>query len=262
MQKVLCSLIDDERHAQLTALRSPTSCSRISSCSGEFASSFLNPFFPSPASWLLPAEFNSVVKLRLGLPILSEPAPCTLCLGNAMVDELGHHSCTCMEGGDRTHLHNTLVDAVHTLSSQGLLGSRREQNPFPLQAHLRVDGMITRGVIRPIVTDQACIFPLSGSHLAAARRTPGGAATAYEWNKIARYGAAAAEADFAFVPLVVELFGSWGMSALTHLRFVATAWGRQRNLPAHRAIPQVFGELSLKLQRGLARILLKNADRG
>jgi hypothetical protein len=262
LQKTLSKAIDAGRKARFLSTASPQTVARVMSCSGQYASAFLVPLAPTRKSWLTSSEFCTMMMLRLGEQLLPEPSPCALCLGNAMVDVLGHHSCTCMEGGDRTRLHNSLVDAVHTFSSHALLGSRREQCPFPLHPHLRLDGILTRGVARPVLTDQACIFPLAASHLLAASHTPGGAATAYEATKVATYGAAAVEANFSFVPLVVELFGSWGESAMMHLRFVASAWGRQRNLPAHRAIPQVFAALSLTLQRGLARILLKNEPRG
>ena len=163
-QKVLCAAIDDQRHARMLATSTQTDRARITSCAGEYAGAFLVPAYPIPASWLLPAEFVVVLRLRLGLPVAAEAVPCALCLGTATADTLGHHSCCCMEGGDRTHLHNALVDAVHVFSSYALLGSRREQNPFPLHPALRLDGMLTRGVARPTLTDQACIFPLRPSH--------------------------------------------------------------------------------------------------
>ena len=113
---------------------------------------------------------------------------------------------------------------------------------------------------REIAGDVAVTFPLKDAHaVAAARSSPGGAATAYEAHKVARYGVLCAEEGMTLAPLVVDVFGAWGATGLHMLHMIATEWSKRSRL--HRTISTqlVFNAINVEVQRGVARLLLANA---
>jgi hypothetical protein len=83
-------------------------------------------------------------------------------------------------------------------------------------ANLRVDVLLRDGCepFRGIAVDVSLVWPLQRAFVAAAASSPGGAATAAEAAKRLKYGPACEAAGLKLVPLVADMFGAWGASAL------------------------------------------------
>lgn len=111
-QRVLSSVKDAVAAASLVASASLLDRARLSSVSAPHASGWLQAL-PDPVDglddfWLDPSEAFLALRIRLGLPLSSSPAPCLLCKGHCLSDPLGHHSLSCMGCGRRSLAHTRL----------------------------------------------------------------------------------------------------------------------------------------------------------
>ena len=93
---------------------------------------FLN-IIPSPALGLCipPREFTAAIKYRLGLPLYPSAGPCGLCQKDS--DIYGDHAISaCIVGGDRTRLHDKLVEVIkYEKAKAAVLHPRKEEhNPL------------------------------------------------------------------------------------------------------------------------------------
>ena len=102
-------------------------------------------------------------------------------------------------------------------------------------------------------------YPLQRSLIAPAAAKPGGAATAAEAGKRAKYGAACAAANFKFVPIVMDMFGAWGASATPFLRMLAKRAGERDDLSPGEAVPIAMRVIGTILAGHIAEILMANA---
>ena len=201
-------------------------------------------------------------RFRLGLPVAPVAIQCVIGREDhhAVADEYGFHSVSCMWGGLRTLLHHRIRDVLFRWSSAALLNPVRESHPFSSDTQRQMDLIFRAGGRREIAGDVAVTFPLKNDHaVAAARASPGGAATAYEAHKVERYGVLCAEEGMTLAPLVVDVFGAWGATGLHMLHMIATEWSKRSRL--HRTISTqlVFNAINVEVQRGVARLLLANA---
>jgi len=160
--------------------------------------------------------------------------------------------------------------SVFSLAASALWAPRLEPNVFPGAPSRRADiavqprqpeifATFASGPRRPIAIDAAVVSPFTRDSVARAAATPGGAATAYEARKVNDYGDLARRAGIDFTPLIVDVFGAWGESALPLLKQMAVAWGKRFDLHPSRAIPLALASVSSRLAVGVARLLLANA---
>jgi hypothetical protein len=210
-----------------------------------------------PTQWLSSAEFRLVIRFRLGLTLADTATRCPMCGGRFLADIYGLHATTCMGGGVHNSVHFDVLSEFHRVASTALMQPTLECCPFPDAAgHLRIDMMCRNNVgPSPITTDVAITSALQNVMLPFAAAAPAGAATKYEAVKITKYRAAAERNGMRFFPLVVDTFGGFGAESLPMALKIARAWGRRVDVPHHIAQATVMTAISLRLQRGIARLL-------
>jgi hypothetical protein len=232
---------------------------RLQSTRAPFANAYLVPTHnpDRPTKWLSTAEFRIVIRSRLGLRIMEEAGPCTLCAGRFSGDIFGHHATSCM-CSMRTQCHHDLMRETNLFASAALTQPSEECCPFPCAGgSLRVDTLYRANVgPRPVATDLAITGALANSNFKHAASKPAGAATHYEAVKIAKYEPSANQSGIDFIPLVVDSFGAWGERSLPLLLRIARAWGRRTDTPPTVARNIMLTALSLRLQRSMAGLLL------
>ena len=254
----------DEASARfLASLATDGDRARVNSARAPHASSWLmpRPFEDDVDGWLRATEFQALVRLRLGLPQhgAEDGQPCQLCHGKSIADAMGRHSLTCLSSGLRAQVHNDVRDVIHRLAATALLQPRREALCFP-PLSLRTDVLLTRVPRQPIAVDVAVTHLDSSGSFAAAAKDPAGAATAYEGNKLAKYGALALGARVSLMPCVFDTHGACSASGMELLRFIAREWGRQFDLRPCRSVPLVMQRVTTTLMRGIARLLCANGS--
>jgi hypothetical protein len=137
----------------------------------------------------------------------------------------------------------------------------REAHPFTSSPTQRADIVLRRQVRRTTAIDVAVTFPLRlGAPVSAAAETPGGAATLYENVKWHEYGEAASRANIDFVPFVFDTFGAIGSSAWPLLRSIFRCAAQRRGISRVVATQSGLLDLNVHLMRGVAHILLMNAQ--
>ena len=226
---------------------------RLQSASSPHAAAWLAPLpgLGSSPVFFADSAFAALVRLRLGLPIAAAPAPCRLCCGKAVADEFGRHSLVCGGAGARHRVHRELRTAVYSLAARALAAPSLETPCFPTAPGLRPDVFCRAGPShRPLAIDVG-IVALTPA-LAAAAASPGGAAARYVTAKIAR------AAGYEFAPVVVDVLGAWGPSALHTLRRLAVAAGRLRDERPSRAIAVEMAALGSAVAASVASLLLAN----
>jgi hypothetical protein len=243
--------IDAAQQLLLLSSIPPASAARVRAAAAPYSACWILPTVPDgfDGGCLSPAEFVTLVRFRLGLPLCAASSPCTFCAGRSVADVQGDHSLLCMCGGARIRLSNAVRDSVAALLRNAGFALRIEARPFGLDPGARIDILaFPPGGRRSVALDIAVTH--------AHRGDP----SAYEGVKFARYGAlAAAEGDIDLVPLVVDTFGGWGTSALPFLRAAARRAGFRADVLPARAVPEFLGRVGVTLARGIARILLANA---
>ncbi len=155
---------------------------------------------------------------------------------------------------------------IDTVYAGALCNPQREHQSFtdPARA-LRSDIFVASPPNggRPLALDLAVTTPLAAYHrenLPGAQRTePLAAAKWYAASKRRKY------ADFVpdniiFRPLIFESFGSMTDECRKTIGTAASAWGKRRNIPPHRAIPLVFQRISVTLQNSIAEYLVLDAE--
>ena len=134
------------------------------------------------------------------------------------------HLLRCMTGGEKGALHAEICKAAFDTASSLLLRPRTEEHPFS-QWGLRCDVSIaTEHMGGATHMDFACthVIQESAKTMQQAIAAAGGAATAYETIKRAKYAEHAR--DIHFVPMVVDTMGAWGASSLLVFAVLSKLW--------------------------------------
>jgi len=217
--------------------------------------------------WLDDGAFMAAIRLRLGLP-LGPARPCVLCLGRGVSDELGDHTLSCTAGGQKTLLHQSVLDEVFKLSEKAGAMPKREAHPFPgPDAGMRLDVVIRLPGSRDTaeLCDVAITHALAAGHLAGAyATTPAGAATAYESVKTNKYAAAVARAQqlgqrIVLRPLVFDTFGALSTNCAVVIKQLAKLAGRRVGLAESTAVRNALHRLNFTVVLGTARVANMNA---
>ena len=157
-------------------------------------------FAGAPKLWFDDPVFYTAIRLRLGIELgVKEDQRCTFCQFAKLCDPLGDHSLTCSHGGNKTLVHNSVVDQVMVLATKAGAQPAREAHPFAgRDANARLDVVIRmpRSRDRSELCDVAVVHPCAQTYLAHdycfLPAGKGGVADAYEKVKHARYAAAVA----------------------------------------------------------------------
>lgn len=238
---------------------------RIASNSAPQAASWIQPLILSgPAGekmfagrhalspWFTDAQFSVLMRLRMGLPVASCDQPCSMCHHAHVADQYGYHAMCCKGSGHRTKCHNTLRDYFFSLLSVGLLGPHKEAHCFPEHPTWRIDLLVGN-----MACDVAITNPFRPEAVRAAAEFPGGAATAYEAVKHAKYGESARLNGLTLVPLVVDTLGAWGAASAPLFAILARALAERLELPYARVLAQVRQHINALHMRNVSNLLLR-----
>jgi hypothetical protein len=127
-QKNLSRCIDKQAWTSLVASSTSTGdLARLRAVPAPNTSDWLS-VVPSPGLGLRlePNEVQSLVKMRLGLPLSTTESTCAYC-PDKVLDPLGHHALTCRRGPDVVHRHNRLRDTIHEYCKRAMMNPILEQ---------------------------------------------------------------------------------------------------------------------------------------
>jgi hypothetical protein len=259
LQKLLSALVTINKRKAL--LEDPETSLRlqvaVSSGSREHAGYWLSlpPGIPKEV-WLPPRLFVTAVRHRLADPIGQPSYECDLCAARISNDEHGDHLLTCMAGGKRTLIHDTLRNKLGALASQALMGAKvgPEVQCLPRSPGLRMDIVLRGGQSKDTLIDVAMTHPYTTGSIQKGIAEPGGAATAYETIKKVKYRPFVDDTSQEFVPMIIDTFGAWGKSALPCLDRLAHAYALRRS-SRHESRIFFFGSLNAIITSGVAQLL-------
>lgn len=242
-------------------LSTTTQKARFASVSGPHASAWLRCVPDAEhMTWLSPREFILLARLRLGAQLFPTESFCGRCAlarsgRRSVCDTHGAHALSCMCGGNRTTAHTAVLRSLCAIGSEAILQVSPEVRLFSSRPNARIDACVDWGATCDLV-DVALTNALKPSSVAAAAATPGGAASQYEATKHATYGPLLADLQpgrHRVVPVVMDLFGAWGKTALTFITRLARRWGRHHDVGGSHAVSMVFQRLQLPAMQHIAR---------
>jgi hypothetical protein len=261
-QRSWTGFLDLELQRRVLSSSSEADRARLSSCSAAHASAYLVPKAGAARkdSWYSPSEFVVLIRHRLGLPVAASEATCTIC-HELRADVLGRHSLCCRHGLERKDLHNVFRNELTKLASLALTTPRLEQ-VIGVTDSRRIDVVLGnyRRAGRQVVVDVMVTFPLQTHLVRHAIETPGGAATYQERLKHDKYDGLCAQQGLHLVPALADTFGAFGAAGLELLRELARRWGSRIDVHPSAAIPLALGRINVAIMRGVARLLLCNAQ--
>ena len=261
LQRALCDVparaAAEARLAKATASSDPVAAARLRSASAPGVAAIFAPtpgvdddmWHRLPTLWLAPNLFTAALRLHLGLAVLPAQGRCPFC--NTTREGLEQHALDCMRGGGRQRAHTSIKQAAFVAASAAQWAPRLESSPF-VGSTGRID--IDCFWLGERLLGDTAIVSVSHS-LAAATGTPGGAATAYEATKHAKYDAAAAETDrtMQVMPLVWDTFGAAGETAASFTRRVAIGAAHRFSVPHSRVIGIMRERLAARVVAGIRR---------
>ena len=228
---------------------------------------------PSAASWLTvtPAfglkqvlsarEFSFLIRFWLGMDIYEPSSQCPLC--NEGMDSKGYHALTCRTGGHLGIRHNALREEIFLACRVACLCPGRE-TPFLLSDSLERPADVFLPCFslgQPACLDCAVTHPQQPIYVKDASLGKCAAANRYQCEvKEKMYAEKCKENDLGFYPMVVEVFGGWGSTAVTVFRHIAKMCASQNGESEGAAKSRLMQRLSFSLQRCNARTLLARLD--
>jgi len=278
-QKAFSEAIDKKAFSALLDMSSDFNKARLLSASGKGASSWMGAVPSATLGYLLdPREYSTLLKLWCGLPIYDKVCACPGC-GVAM-DVFGYHALSCRHMGSFGIRHNVLREIFLKYLKLAHIEAEREAPSLipgtgarPADVFLPHYEPPSTGASIPACLDFAISHPQQPNILQRASVVCGAAAEQYEtgvkdvaFSKVCKeaFGDRAAamfeEKGMILVPMVVEVFGRWGLRAEEMFAFVAKVCAARANERSPRADAFMRRSLSVALQRCNASILLTHFD--
>ena len=180
---------------------------------------------PSPGLGLAlePDEIHILLKWWLGLPLCNLEETCPYC--SSQLDPLGHHALTCRYAGDVVTRHNCIRDCIADFCRRAHLSPLMEQGCGigPAKERSRpADILIPNwSLSRSAAFEIKVIHPLNNSLISDAGQTSGASAAVGEQEKLENNALGCVERGWICVPLVVEAYGGWGITAREALSRIA-----------------------------------------
>ena len=209
--------------------------------------------------WLQPGDFRAAAQLRLGLPLGAAGARCVFFGCNEMLDQQGHHALTCKHGGDVQRRHHALARVVHNHATDAGLNASLEMGAGLIAGDQRrpADVLIPSwlpdrdGALDVTVISPHCV----GDIIRSAGETAGFAAEHAAKRKHSSNDERCAACGWKCVPLAVETFGAWSTEGDEALCRLAGYVAARTGIPKSVAVGNLFGHLSIALQRANARAI-------
>ena len=182
---------------------------------------------------LLPREFCTAVRLRIGAALVALPSPCACCGG--ILDARGHHALCCAPG-ESTRGHNWVAGSLLGLASLADSTSAAEpRGLIPSRPGLRPADLLTFATLgRGAALDVSIVSPEGvGAGLDACA-----AASDRKYGKYQEYLAELREEGLEYLPVVWSCWGRPGSAASTTVRALACAAARRRGIPDPAVLEQ------------------------
>jgi Reverse transcriptase (RNA-dependent DNA polymerase) len=196
------------------------------------------------------ASVRIAVGLRLGAPLV-HPHVC-VCGDHVSAD--GRHGLACRKSAGRQSRHSQINDILQRAFLAADVPATREPHGLCTQAGKRPDGVTSipwqNG--RCLSWDATCPDTYAPSHLLATSVAAGGAASAAETKKNAKY--ADIMHGIKFVPFAIETSGVWGSEAAALVRELGRRTSVIKGEP--RSTSFLRQRVSLAIQRGNAYSIL------
>jgi hypothetical protein len=179
------------------------------------------------------------------------------------MDKAGYHALACRHMGSFGVRHNALRDKFLVFLSQaGIVAEREAPSLLPGSAARPADIFVPN-----FAASQAACLDFAVTHtqqpntLQRASVCGGAAAAQYEVIvKDKKFGMQCKDAGLILVPMVVEVFGTWGERSEEAFALVSKACGNRASETARAAGAHIRRSLSVCLQRLNARILLSHMN--
>jgi hypothetical protein len=244
---------------------------RAVSCSMSTSHAWMlpRPFEDEVESWMTTAQFQVLMRLRLGLALYPEEcdpeaaaaAPSRLCNLCGVHQASSRHSLVCLGGGLRTAYHNAHRDQYYCMASTALLAPRKEVQCFAGEHAYRADVVVTNRR-RVLALDFSMSHVGSPNAFLKAASSPGGWADEVARRKRVKYEDMAAEAGIDFATVCWDHYGAVCPSGQQVLRALGRAWGNQFDLPPCRSVPITMQRFATIHARGVAQLILSNYPAG
>jgi len=275
-QKYMATLFYQSRRSELLAADYITSQplplqkrfqAILSSVCQKHASSFL---FALPNHGLkqvmTPAEFKSIMALRLLIPQFSGQLTCSRPSCTSPMDAFGYHALCCF-GKSMIDRHQLVVEAIGSLASDAqllpklgapvqCLGLTRKKGSSGklITAYRPADLLIRWDGFRATCVDTTVWSPLRSTM--PVNFIPGALAQWAEDDKYKKHLSACNAAGYDFTAFAVDTFGVLAPDAKHFLLRLAARLERCKNYPSYLAKQLVFRRVSFAIQLGVARQLL------
>jgi hypothetical protein len=236
---------------------------RLLSVSGVGAGAWLG-VIPSDALGYVfsPREFSVLLQWWCGMNVYAAVFACPGC--GAAMDLAGYHALTCRHMGSFGVRHNALREVFMQFLAQGGVKDAAREAPslLPGTAARPADIFIPNyAATRAACLDFAVTHTQQPSILDRASVCAGAAAERYEVAvKDMKFGAACEAAGLLLVPMVVEVFGTWGAKSAEAFQLITKACANKASETGVAAGAHIRRSLSVTLQRLNARILLARVD--
>ena len=258
-QKELSTRVDEVSHQQLLdSVTEVTDKARLASLglphSGDWL--FVIPC-PTLGLRLRGTEFRVAALYRLGMPVFATGGFCVAC-GHDSSDRYsrdGHHAIICGSQGERIARHNHLRDAIYaTAASAHLAPTKEDKALLPNTENRPADVMIPHfiGGLHAGL-DISVINSLQTLTVNRAATEPGYALTLRHQQK---YGDACLAEGIRFCPMIVEALGGWHVEAVKILKKLGVALARATGGDEGEVVKQLFGRLSILLQKDNSILIL------
>ncbi len=218
-QRSLSSAIDKKSLNELVE-SAPSICdkARLLAVTEQHTSDWIAAI-PSPGLGLkLEAnEFQTLIKMRLGLDIYDGQSNCPLCLDKTL-DKFGYHALTCRKGPNVVKRHNTLRDTLFEYCRHALLNPKLEQGSGLDHAHSQTrpaDILIpVWSLAQSAALDITVVHPLNPDNVIEASTSTIQCLDKTEVRKHRENDEKCSELGWKCVPIVVTAYGGYGSEAL------------------------------------------------
>ena len=269
-QHALSTAVDKSSFDDLLASCDDFDRARLMSVSGQGASSWLS-VIPSEAlgSVLDSREFTCLLRFWLGMPVYEETCACPWC--GAAQDRFGYHALVCKKTGLKVQRHDALREVFLSYCKMGWVTAVREApNLLPDSSKRPADILLQDAKLlkiphfsgdRDVCLDFAAIHTQQIKYIKRASVDCGAAAADYETKvKEAKSVEDCNAQDLEFVPMVVEVFGSWGKKAQPVIKFISQAVALHKKMSFEQVDVYLRQRASIVLQRHNARALLRHRN--
>ena len=219
---------------------------------------------PSPGLGFrfLPEEFQTLVKMRLRLPLYADGISCPLCTDRTL-DKLGYHAVTCGRGPDVVSRHNALRDYLYNVCRQAGFCPALEQGAGLDGTRTRPADILipTWSLGRAGAIDVTCTNLLTPTHLTGATVSVTDCLESAERKKQTKTMRKRSadenddkchELNWTCLPVATTPYGGFGIESSKTLKRIAMRVALQGKESRSHSARRLYGGLAVVLARSAA----------